>query len=64
MTVTLTPETLTESYSSALLAAATMWVMEAASSTASASWAARTVTLCAAFQFRRVDERHPAEGVE
>ena len=49
-TVTATPATLTLSYSSALLAATTAWVMEAASFTASASWAARTVTVCAVSQ--------------
>ena len=50
VTVTATPAMLTASYSSALLAASTAWVMEAASFTASSSWAARTVTVFAVAQ--------------
>ena len=41
---------MTLSYSLALRAATTAWAMEAASFTASASWAAATVTVCAVLQ--------------
>ena len=50
VTVTATPAMLTASYSLALREASTAWAMEAASFTASASWAARTVTVCAVAQ--------------
>ena len=56
-TVTATPATLTLSNSSALREASTAWVMEAASFTASASWAARTVTVCAVSQLDEVKVR-------
>ena len=57
MTVTATPAMLTASYSLALREATTAWVMDAASSTASASWAARTVTVCGVLQLLVVKVR-------
>ena len=53
-TVTATPAMVAVSYSSALSAATTAWAMEAASFTASASWAADTVTVCAVLQLIEV----------
>ena len=50
VTVTATPAMVTASYASALLAATTAWVMDAASFTASASSAADTLTVCAVLQ--------------
>ena len=61
--VTATPATFTLSYSSALLEASTAWVMEAASFTASASWAARTVTVCAVLQLLVVKVRVAGDTV-
>ena len=49
-TVTVTPAIVAASNSLALRAASTAWVMDAASFTASASWAAATVTVCAVSQ--------------
>ena len=63
VTVTLTPATVTRSNSSALLAATTAWVMDAASFTASASWAARTVTVCAVLQLLVVKVRVAGDTV-
>ena len=54
VTVTATPAMVTASNSLALLAASTAWVMDAASFTASASWAAATVTVCAVLQLLEV----------
>ena len=50
VTVTATPAMVTASNSLALLAATTAWAMAAASFTASASWAADTLTVCAVSQ--------------
>ena len=49
-TVTVTPAMVTASNSLALWEASTAWVMAAVSFTASASWAAATVTVCAVAQ--------------
>ena len=54
VTVTATEPMVTASNSSALPAATTAWAMAAASFTASLSWAARTVTVCAVLQLARV----------
>ena len=51
------------SYSSSLSASTTAWVMEAASFTASASWAARTVTVCAMPQLAGVKVRVAGDTV-
>ena len=63
MTVTATPAMLTLSYSLALREASTAWAMEAASFTASASWAADTVTVCAVFQLPGVKVRVAGDTV-
>ena len=57
VTVTATPAMVTASYSLALRAATTAWLMDAASFTASASWSARTVTVCAVSQLDGVKVR-------
>ena len=54
---------LTLSYSSALSAATTAWAMEAASLTASVSWAARTVTVFAVLQLDGVKVRVAGDTV-
>ena len=63
VTVTATEPMVAASYSSALRAATTAWAMEAASFTASASWAARTVTVCAVLQLARVKVRVAGDTV-
>ena len=63
MTVTATPAMVTASNSSALREASTAWVMDAASFTASASWAAATVTVCAVLQLARVKVRVAGDTV-
>ena len=63
VTVTATPAMVAASYSSALRAASTAWAMEAASFTASASWAADTLTVCAVLQLARVKVRVAGDTV-
>ena len=63
VTVTATPAMVAASYSSALLAATTAWAMAAASFAASASWAARTVTVCAVLQLDGVKVRVAGDTV-
>ena len=63
VTVTATPAMWRPSNSSALLAATTAWAMEAASFTASVSWAAATVTVCAVLQLAVVKVRVAGDTV-
>ena len=49
-TVTGSATSVTGAYSLALLASTTMWLMVAVSGSASPSWAAATITICAVFQ--------------
>ena len=63
VTVTATPAMVTASNSSALREASTAWAMEAGSSTASASWAAATVTVCAVAQLLVVKVRVAGDTV-
>ena len=63
VTATATPAMFTASNSSALREASTAWEMEAASFTASASWAAATVTVFAVLQLLVVKVRVAGDTV-
>ena len=63
VTVTATPAMVAASYSLALLEASTVWVMDAASFAASASWAADTLTVCAVPQLAGVKVRVAGDTV-
>ena len=63
VTVTATPAMVTASNSLALREASTAWAMEAASFTASASWAAATVTVCAVSQLLEVKVKVAGDAV-